>query len=253
MAYVKRKRTRSLRRRRRKRRRMSYKKRGGARKAYYPLYRYRRPDKYTVKLAFDQEFISQFQMATLGLPQAPVFQPALWNTHNFQNYELLFERARIHCIVFKYQVARAETMTVDMTGNGAITNPGINIPQLFSRLDYNSAGPSSFPDDASLIENFEEYSNTKRQLCNRTFVCKYTPQVLTPFYAGLDSSGLVKLGYQSGRKKPWIELSNTEGVKAPLWPALHLGLTSQATVSNAATFLLRPYGFMYVTFAGKRQ
>lgn len=253
MAYVKRKRTRSMRRRRTRRRRASYKKRRRTRKAYYPLYRYRRPDKYTVRLTIDQEFSSGFQLSSIGTPQSTVFQPSVSWCLNFQSYFALFERCRVNCVTFHYQVARAETMIVDATGTGAIASPSMNIPQLMTYLDYNSAQPQTFLSDDDLIEHYSQYSNVKRQLCNRPFTQKYTPVLLQPFYAGLDSSQNIQYGFHTGKKKPWIELNSTQAQKAPMWPALHIGLTSQSATANSQTFLLRPVIYMYLTFSGKRE
>lgn len=253
MAYGKRKRSRSLRGRRPVRRRMSRKKRMGSRKKYYPLYRYRRPDKYTVKLQIDQEFTEGFQLATIASPQSLCFSPALNWCINFQEYQQLFERARINCVTFHYQVARAEVMNVDVITTGGISSPAMNIPQLLTRLDYNTNQADTFIDDATLLEKFGEYSNTRRQMCNRPFSQKITPCALQPMYAGLDSSANPLWAFHTTPPKPWIEMNNTPSVKMPMYPALHVGLTSQAAVANSQTFLLRPVIHMYVTFAGKRQ
>lgn len=252
MAYVKRKRTRSLRGWRRKRRRVSRKRRMASRKKY-PLYRVPKRDKYTVKLVVDQEYTEAFQLATIGAPQSLCFSPALNWCLNFQEYQQLFERARINCVVFHYQVARAEAITVDVMTTGGIISPSLNIPQLLTRVDYNTNQADTFQSDAELLEKFGEYSNTRRQMCNRPFTQKLTPCALSPMYAGLDSSANPLWAFHTTKKKPWIELNNTPAIKMPMFPALHIGLTSQAAISNSQTFLLRPVIHMYVTFAGKRQ
>lgn len=248
MAYVKRKRSNSLRRRRPMRRRLSRKKRRTSRK----MVMYKKPNQYHFKLSWDQDFINGATLSSLGAPQNIAVEFSLGQLLNFQDYQKLFERCQVNCITFQYQVARTETM-VTQDNSSTSANPQGNIPQLLSRFDYNSVDTATFPDDDSLIEAFGEYGNTKRQLVNVPFNRKWAPRRLEPFYAGLDGSGNTLYGYSTSKSKPWTELNTTQGIKAPLWPALILGLTSDAITGNSSRFYLRPVVHFYVTFAGKRQ
>jgi len=246
MPYVKRKRARSMPRRRIRRRRRTFKKR--SRK----MVMFKKPNQYSFKMAVDMDFINGWQLSTVGAPQSIVVQFSPYQILNFQNYLLLFERMQINACVFTYQVARTETV-VTQDNSSTSANPQGNIPQLLSFFDYNTNDPGTFTSDEDLIEKFSEYGNLKRQLCNRPYNRKFQPRLLEPFLSDFDANNQPRYGYSSGKKKPWIELNSTEAQKTLLWPALHIGLTSDAITSNSSRFLLRPTAHMYVTFAGKRQ
>jgi len=248
MPYVKRKRNRSMPRRSSVRRRMPFKKRRPSRK----MVMYRKPSQYSFKISWDQDFIDGATFSTIGIPQNYCLEFNIAQLLNIQDYTLLFERVQINAITIRYQVARTEVMTTD-SNSTTPGQPSGNTPQLLTRFDYNSSAVSTFPDDGALIENFRQYGNTKTQLVNRPFSRKWSPRRLDPFFAGLDSSGNTLYGYTTGQRKPWTELNTTQAMKAPLWPALHVGITSDAVATNSSRFLLRPIVYYYVTFAGKRQ
>jgi len=246
MPYVKRKRARSMPRRRPMRRRFSRKKRRTRKMSMY-----KRPSQYSFKIAWDQDFINGATFSTLGAPQNYAIEFNLSQLLNIQDYIKLFERVQVNCITFQWQVARTEVMITD-SNSSTPAQPQGNIPQLLTRLDFNSADSTTYPDDDALIEAFREYGNTKTQLVNQPFNRKWAPRRLEPFYGGLDGSGNTLFGYSTGKKKPWFELNTTQAIKGPLWPALHVGITSDAVASNSSRFYLRPVVHFYVTFAGKR-